>query len=219
MPYVNYNGIVANAWIKEDKFAGKVNAMKENKKGVCKVGERTFYANSNGCFSTEKEYSNIPAMSAYIWDEMKTEKQKNANYQKGLEKKIGYDSDFLYGFNEYQKGKDIYGVVNIWEEDVRLRNMEIPINNVVKSYVYKVNLLTNDVEILFQRGKGCVQIASNEKNAICYEKNMLKRINLKTEKSDILYNGLRNKTENIYLQGPYLLVAGENKYIQYGATY
>ena len=25
MPYVNYNGIVANAWIKEDKFAGKVN--------------------------------------------------------------------------------------------------------------------------------------------------------------------------------------------------
>ena len=47
MPYVNYNGIVANAWIKEDKFAGKVNTMKENKKGVCKVGERTFYANSN----------------------------------------------------------------------------------------------------------------------------------------------------------------------------
>lgn len=97
--------------------------------------------------------------------------------------------------------------------------MEIPINNVVKSYVYKVNLLTNDVEILFQRGKGCVQIASNEKNAICYEKNMIKRINLKTKKSDILYNGLRNKTENIYLQGPYLLVAGENKYIQYGAAY
>ena len=158
-------------------------------------------------------------MSAYIWDEMKTEKQKNANYQKVLEKKIGYDSDFLYGFNEYQKGKYIYGVVNIWEEDVRLRNMEIPINNVVKSYVYKVNLLTNDVEILFQRGKGCVQIASNEKNAICYEKNMIKRINLKTEKSDILYNGPRNKTENIYLQGPYLLVAGENKYIQYDATY
>ena len=219
MPYVNYNGIMANAWIKEDKFAGKVNTMKEDKKGVCKVGERTFYANSNGCFSTEKEYSNIPAMSAYIWDEMKTEKQKNANYQKVLEKKIGYDSDFLYGFNEYQKGKYIYGVVNIWEEDVRLRNMEIPINNVVKSYVYKVNLLTNDVEILFQRDKGCVQIASNEKNAICYEKNMIKRINLKTEKSDILYNGLRNKTENIYLQGPYLLVAGENKYIQYDATY
>ena len=47
MPYVNYNGIVANAWIKEDKFASKVNTMKENKKGVCKVGERTFYANSN----------------------------------------------------------------------------------------------------------------------------------------------------------------------------
>ena len=135
MPYVNYNGIVANAWIKEDKFASKVNTMKENKKGVCKVGERTFYANSNGCFSTEKEYSNIPAMSSYIWDEMKTEKQKNANYQKVLEKKIGYDSNFLYGFNEYQNGKYIYGVVNIWEEDVRLRNMEIPINNVVKSYV------------------------------------------------------------------------------------
>ena len=75
------------------------------------------------------------------------------------------------------------------------------------------------MEILFQRDKGCVQIASNEKNAICYEKNMIKRINLKTEKSDILYNGLRNKTENIYLQGPYLLVAGENKYIQYDATY
>ena len=75
------------------------------------------------------------------------------------------------------------------------------------------------MEILFQRGKGCVQIASNEKNAICYEKNMIKRINLKTEKSDILYNGPRNKTENIYLQGPYLLVAGENKYIQYDATY
>lgn len=219
MPYVNYNGIVANAWIKEDKFASKVNTMKENKKGVCKVGERTFYANSNGCFSTEKEYSNIPAMSSYIWDEMKTEKQKNADYQKVLEKEIGYDSDFLYGFNEYQKGKYIYGVVNIWEEDVRLRNMEIPINNVVKSYVYKVNLQTNDVEILFQRNKGCVQIASNETNAICYEKNMIQRINLKTQKSDILYNGLQNKTENIYLQGPYLLVAGENKYIQYDAAY
>ena len=51
------------------------------------------------------------------------------------------------------------------------------------------------------------------------KRNMIKRINLKTEKSDILYNGLRNKTENIYLQGPYLLVAGENKYIQYDATY
>ncbi len=74
-------------------------------------------------------------------------------------------------------------------------------------------------KFFFRGVKGCVQIASNEKNAICYEKNMLKRINLKTEKSDILYNGLRNKTENIYLQGPYLLVAGENKYIQYGATY
>ena len=166
MPYVNYNGIVANATIQH--------------------GQNT---------------------------------QVVANYQKVLEKKIGYDSNFLYGFNEYQNGKYIYGVVNIWEEDVRLRNMEIPINNVVKSYVYKVNLLTNDVEILFQRGKGCVQIASNEKNAICYEKNMIKRINLKTKKSDILYNGLRNKTENIYLQGPYLLVAGENKYIQYGAAY
>ena len=79
--------------------------------------------------------------------------------------------------------------------------------------------LTNDVEILFQRGKGCVQIASNETNAICYEKNMIKRINLKTEKSDILYNRIQNKTENIYLQGPYLLVAGENKYIQYDAAY
>ena len=27
MPYVNYNGIMANAWIKEDKFAGKVNTI------------------------------------------------------------------------------------------------------------------------------------------------------------------------------------------------
>ena len=53
----------------------------------------------------------------FISVEMKTEKQKNANYQKVLEKEIGYDSDFLYGFNEYQKGKYIYGVVNIWEED------------------------------------------------------------------------------------------------------
>ncbi len=63
-------------------------------------------------------------MSAYIWDEMKTEKQKNANYQKVLEKKIGYDSDFLYGFNEYQKvnistelliyGKKMYDCV-IWK--------------------------------------------------------------------------------------------------------
>ena len=31
------NGIVANAWIKEDKFDGKINAMKENKKEVCSL--------------------------------------------------------------------------------------------------------------------------------------------------------------------------------------
>ncbi len=54
MPYVNYNGIVANAWIKEDKFAGKVNTMKEKKKEYVRSENELFYANSNGCFSTEK---------------------------------------------------------------------------------------------------------------------------------------------------------------------
>ena len=63
-------------------------------------------------------------MSAYIWDEMKTEKQKNANYQKVLEKKLDMIATFFMVLTSTKKvniftelliyGKKMYDCV-IWK--------------------------------------------------------------------------------------------------------
>lgn len=215
-PYVVYDGIIANAWIPENKFNGEINYMKENSEGTCQVGDQIFYMNSNGCFSTEQEYSGYPDICSYIWNEMEEETIQKYKYRQFLKKEIKYDSKLIYGSKEYQNGDYIYGVVNVWKEDTRLSNTDIPVNNVVKSYAYRINLRYNEIKILFQLNKKCVQIVTTNDSVVYYEKNKIKKVNMKTGKVDVLFSGEKNDIGQVILQGLYLLIPNEeNNFIFY----
>ncbi len=215
-PFAIYDGIIANAWLEEQNFDGKVVQMEPDKEGRCKVGSQLFYKHSRGYFSTEQEFEKYSEIDEYTWEQTESASAKDRKREL-LEKEIGYDEGKVYRVNDYQKGNMVYGVINIWEEDKSLQNHVIPVHKMERSYGYKINLQTNKIEFLYQLDTGCVGIVTTEESIAFYEENRIKEINNNSKRINILYDGKDDAINNIILQKQYLLIYGRKQlFIKYG---
>ena len=109
---------------------------------------------------------------------------------------------------EYQVGNTIYGVCNIYENEITHRPIES--EDVLQSCCYQINRETDELKIMSQADSRLGIIASDAVFVFLKDNVIIQR-NIETGVEKILYRFKNIYSNKIYPQGDYLLVVDDSK--------
>lgn len=210
-PQILQNGMIVDAYVSEEYFGKKIIRLKANKEGICEIDSSIFYLHSEGYFSTEKEYSGYPGVSSRIWSStpgvMSAQEEKN---QKLLKKELGYDENYKYETHEYQNKESVFGVLLVWKREKKFKQSNtIPLNNIVNSYTYRINMQEEKLTILGRYDNLGVVATTDKFFVYLKEGKCIKRI-YKTGMEDILFELGDEDYYLLALQDNYLRIGEKN---------
>lgn len=217
IPYCN--GFYANRYIEEEEFGKQLKELSLIQRWGCNIGDIKMYYHEEGYFSTEPVWNDYPGTSTgnftmedEVWNFQANTKQEKQN-RTLLVKMIGKIEDVqepVYQVYEYQSGNDIYGVCNVFKEYIPVHPIES--KDVIKSYCYKINRESNKVKIMAQTNF-CIAIIATNDVYIYQKENLIIRHNIKTGEEKIIHKFKNYFSANVYVQGDYLVVRDQDKYI------
>ena len=209
-PY--FNSFYAHSYVKETDFGGQMRSLKLDHNKKCRIGTTEMYFHKRGYFFSEpnvKDYRGTSggffrADDKEIHDRAET-KQEEKNWVMLLNT-IGAENDdnnLLYQTHEHQENNLIYGICNIHKHWIPHHSTKQ--ENVIRSYVYRIDPFKEKITILGQMEK-CIGIAASETVFIYQKDSKIIQENIKTGERKVIYN-IKNKCNlNIYVNGDYLLV-------------
>lgn len=214
-PDILYKGIIADYWLDENHFQGEMMEIVADENGECMVGNLTFYRNTKGYFSTEREYEGYPSLGSYTVSQIDhgyVTKQMEEKIRI-LKKQANLKKNQLYYTCFYQKGAALYGVFNVWIKAGYNAHdeLQIPINKCVHSYAYRIDLESEKIEVIHKLGENCVGLITTKDSVVYCEKEEIKKTDLTTGGIKILFNSTQEKSVGLediglILQPPYLLI-------------
>lgn len=210
-----YNGFYANQYVAEKQFGSGFYDLILDEQKKCRVGDVDFYYHEKGYFSTEPEWADYPGTSEGIfWSSDKSKqadtKQERKNRTHLLKKvnEIENNRELNYRMAEYQVGNTIYGVCNIYEDAAT--NWPIESEDVLRSCCYQIIRETGELKIMSQIDSR-LGIVASDVVFVFLKDNAIIQQNIETGVEKILYRFKNLYSNEIYLQGDYLLVVDDNK--------
>ena len=192
-------GFYANYYIEEEDFG------KKPVKKISKDSTDLFY-HEEGFFSTEPEIGGYTGAAWYTCDSgdvAATKAELVRKRERESFSQICENIDLLNSRSsvtfEYQHGELLYGVINVLKRGQKVVSEEVSWKDVDKVYLYKIDCSQNKFEILeeFDEGYG---IFTTENYAVVQKENKLYKMEIGTDKSDILLDLDSDECETILYQ-------------------
>ena len=210
-----YNGFYANQYVAEKQFGSGFHDLILDNRKKCRVGDVDFYYHEKGYFSTEPEWDDYPGTSVGgFWSDDKSkqadtkQERKNRTHLLKEVKATENNRELNYSVAEYQVGNAIYGVCNIYENEVTHRPIES--EDVLRSCCYQIIRGTDELKIMSQVDSRLGIIASDAV-FVFFKDNVIIQRNIETGVEKILYRLKNIYSNRIYPQGDYLLVVDGSK--------
>ena len=164
-------GFCTNYYIEEKNFGEEFKWLDTTKKTV-EVNGVTLYYHNRGYFCTEPDIGDYKGTVSFAGDiylfNSSSLSPLTYEHVNMLKERFHFTEDSKIALYEYQDGYDIYGCCNLMDE--LINPLPIKDYNVNKSWCYRINGKTKELEVLEEREKALILYCTEEDTIYCKDK-------------------------------------------------